>query len=171
MVWGARSGYSCRKSVKMCQVSFSETKTLSDKKNQARNVRLFCQVKPLYKERLKNAVYYPLILCRRLVQGLHRPNDVSTMGSIVQGTHRPRNLSSQKKRAGTVHTGTHLHEFLNRMDAGMMCPRPMFPWPKVLGCRTPWTQRPLNIVSLTDVSRLRTALRRPLSRPRSSSCA
>jgi hypothetical protein len=38
-------------------------------------------------------------------------------------------------------------------DAGLMCPRPMCPRPKILGCCAPWTKRPLDIVSLTDVSR------------------
>ncbi len=38
------------------------------------------------------------------------------------------------------------------MDAGLMCPRP-----KILGCCVPWTKRPLDIVSLTDVSRPWTA--------------
>jgi hypothetical protein len=38
-------------------------------------------------------------------------------------------------------------------DAGLMCPRPMCPRPKVLGCCTPWTKCPLDIMSLTDVSR------------------
>jgi hypothetical protein len=40
----------------------------------------------------------------------------------------------------------------NTSDAGLMCPRP-----KVLGCCAPWTKRPLDIVSLTDVSRPWTA--------------
>ncbi len=43
------------------------------------------------------------------------------------------------------------------MDAGLMCPWPMCPRPKVLGCCAPWTKRPLDIVSLTDVSRSWTA--------------
>jgi hypothetical protein len=34
-----------------------------------------------------------------------------------------------------------------------MCPRPMCPRPKILGCCAPGTKRPLDIVSLTDVSR------------------
>ncbi len=38
-------------------------------------------------------------------------------------------------------------------DAGLMCPRPMCPRPKILGCCAPGTKRPLDIVSLTDVSR------------------
>jgi len=44
-------------------------------------------------------------------------------------------------------------------DAGLMCPRPMCPRPKVLGCCTPWTKCPLDIMSLTDVSRPWTASR------------
>ncbi len=35
--------------------------------------------------------------------------------------------------------------------------RPMCPRPKILGCCAPWTKRPLDIVSLTDVSRPWTA--------------
>ncbi len=42
-------------------------------------------------------------------------------------------------------------------DAGLMCPRPMCPRPKILGCCAPGTKRPLDIVSLTDVSRPWTA--------------
>jgi hypothetical protein len=38
-----------------------------------------------------------------------------------------------------------------------MCPRPMCPRPKILGCCAPGTKRPLDIVSLTDVSRPWTA--------------
>ncbi len=38
-----------------------------------------------------------------------------------------------------------------------MCPRLMCPRPKILGCCAPWTKRPLDIVSLTDVSRPWTA--------------
>ncbi len=34
-----------------------------------------------------------------------------------------------------------------------MCPRPMCPRLKILECCAPWTKRPLDIVSLTDVSR------------------
>ncbi len=63
-------------------------------------------------------------------------------------------------------------------DAGLMCPRPMCPWPKILGCCAPWTNRPLHIVPLTDVSRPWTSyvgsyrgLGRPLSRPPSASIA
>ncbi len=41
-------------------------------------------------------------------------------------------------------------------DAGLMCPRPMCPRPKILGCCAPWTKPPLEIVSLTDVSRVPT---------------
>ncbi len=40
---------------------------------------------------------------------------------------------------------------------GLMCPRPMCPQPKILGCCAPWTKRPLDFVSLTDVSRPWTA--------------
>ncbi len=43
------------------------------------------------------------------------------------------------------------------VDAGLMCPRPMCSRPKILGCCAPWTKRPLDIVSLTDVSRPWTA--------------
>jgi hypothetical protein len=43
------------------------------------------------------------------------------------------------------------------VDAGLMCPRPMCPRPKILGCCAPGTKRPLDIVSLTDVSRPWTA--------------
>ncbi len=42
-------------------------------------------------------------------------------------------------------------------DAGLMCPRPMCPRPKILGCYAPWTKRPLDIETLTDVSRPWTA--------------
>ncbi len=42
-------------------------------------------------------------------------------------------------------------------DAGLMCPRPMCPRPKILGCCAPWTKRSLDIVPLTDVSRPWTA--------------
>ena len=42
-------------------------------------------------------------------------------------------------------------------DAGLMCPRPMCPRPKILGCCAPWTKCPLDIVSLTNVSRPWTA--------------
>jgi hypothetical protein len=42
-------------------------------------------------------------------------------------------------------------------DAGLMCPQLMCPWPKVLGCCTPWTKRPLDIMPLTDVSQPWTA--------------
>ena len=38
-----------------------------------------------------------------------------------------------------------------------MCPRPMRPRPKILGCCAPLTKPPLDIVSLTDVSRPWTA--------------
>jgi hypothetical protein len=38
-----------------------------------------------------------------------------------------------------------------------MSPRPMCPQPKILGCCAPGTKRPLDIVSLTDVSRPWTA--------------
>ncbi len=41
--------------------------------------------------------------------------------------------------------------------AGLMCPRPMCPRPKIIGCCAPWTKGPLDIVSLTDVSRPWTA--------------
>ncbi len=47
--------------------------------------------------------------------------------------------------------------FLRQYDAGLMCPRPMCPRPKILGGCAPWTKRPLDIVSLTDVSRPWTA--------------
>ncbi len=47
--------------------------------------------------------------------------------------------------------------FLTRIDAGLMCPRPMCPRPKILGCCAPGTKRPLDIVSLTDASRPWTA--------------
>ncbi len=43
---------------------------------------------------------------------------------------------------------THTH-----LDAGLMCPQPMCPWPKILGCCAPWTKQPLDIVPLTNVSR------------------
>jgi hypothetical protein len=43
-------------------------------------------------------------------------------------------------------------------EAGLMCPRPMCSRPKILGCCAPRTKRPLDIVSLTDVSRPWTAL-------------
>ena len=42
-------------------------------------------------------------------------------------------------------------------DAGLMCPRPMCPRLKILGCCAPGTKRPLDIVSLTNVSRPWTA--------------
>jgi hypothetical protein len=38
-----------------------------------------------------------------------------------------------------------------------MCPRPMCPRPKILGCCAPGTKSPLDIVPLTDVSRPWTA--------------
>ncbi len=40
-----------------------------------------------------------------------------------------------------------------QVNAGLMCPRPMCPPPKILGCCAPWTKCPLDIVSLTNVSR------------------
>ena len=43
------------------------------------------------------------------------------------------------------------------LQTGLMCPRPMCPRPKILGCCAPGTKRPLDIVSLTDVSRPWTA--------------
>jgi hypothetical protein len=47
--------------------------------------------------------------------------------------------------------------------AGLMCPLPMCPQPKILGCGAPLTQRPLDIVPLTDVSRPWTAASRQLA--------
>jgi hypothetical protein len=44
-----------------------------------------------------------------------------------------------------------------------MCPRPMCPRLKILGCCAPGTKRPLYIVSLTDVSRPWTASRMELA--------
>ncbi len=41
----------------------------------------------------------------------------------------------------------------NSYYAGLMCPRPMCPRPKILGCCAPGTKGPLDIVSLTNVSR------------------
>ncbi len=43
-------------------------------------------------------------------------------------------------------------ELVSQCDAGLMCPWPMSPRLKVLGCCAPCTKRPLHIVPLTDVS-------------------
>jgi len=47
--------------------------------------------------------------------------------------------------------------FQKTLDAGLMCPRPMCPRSTILGCCAPGTKLPLDIVSLTDVSRPWTA--------------
>ncbi len=49
-----------------------------------------------------------------------------------------------------------LEHYTARSYAGLMCPRPMCPRPKILGFCAPWTKPPLD-VSLTDVSRPWTA--------------
>ncbi len=56
---------------------------------------------------------------------------------------------SQHRTTDEMSPNTTLYTFT---DAGLMCPPPMCPRPKILGCCASWTKHPLDIVPLIDVS-------------------
>ncbi len=75
------------------------------------------------------------------------------MGLILRSIERMLKMQFSMARKFTLQPLRRYGVKPPKKNAGLMCPRPMCPRPEILGCCSPWTKRPLDIVSLTNLSR------------------